>query len=75
MVGTLPGGRLVLDELHTYRGRQGADVALLVRRLRERLKADQTRVHWHGHHFNGHKPPQPNCGELLASCLGHPLQK
>lgn len=30
---------LVLDELHTYRGRQGADVALLVRRLRERLTA------------------------------------
>lgn len=27
---------LVMDELHTYRGRQGADVALLVRRLRER---------------------------------------
>lgn len=27
---------LVLDEIHTYRGRQGADVALLVRRLRER---------------------------------------
>ena len=31
---------LVLDELHTYRGRQGADVALLVRRLRQRLGAD-----------------------------------
>jgi Lhr-like helicase len=30
---------LVLDELHTYRGRQGADVALLVRRLRQRLGA------------------------------------
>ncbi|MEO6098591.1 MAG: DEAD/DEAH box helicase [Fibrobacteria bacterium] len=30
---------LVLDELHTYRGRQGADVALLVRRIRERLAA------------------------------------
>ena len=29
---------LVLDELHTYRGRQGADVALLVRRVRERLQ-------------------------------------
>lgn len=28
---------LVLDELHTYRGRQGADVALLVRRVRESL--------------------------------------
>ncbi len=27
---------LVIDELHTYRGRQGADVALLVRRLRQR---------------------------------------
>jgi superfamily II DNA/RNA helicase len=25
---------LVLDEMHTYRGRQGADVALLIRRLR-----------------------------------------
>jgi Lhr-like helicase len=27
---------LVFDELHTYRGRQGADVAMLVRRLKER---------------------------------------
>lgn len=27
---------LVLDELHTYRGRQGADVALLIRKLRQR---------------------------------------
>lgn len=32
---------LVLDELHTYRGRQGADVALLVRRAREALHAEQ----------------------------------
>ena len=31
---------LVLDELHTYRGRQGADVALLVRRVRERLQPE-----------------------------------
>lgn len=30
---------LILDELHTYRGRQGADVAILVRRLRQRLQA------------------------------------
>ena len=28
---------LVLDELHTYRGRQGADVSMLVRRVRERF--------------------------------------
>ncbi|MBE9242242.1 DEAD/DEAH box helicase [Synechocystis salina] len=27
---------LVLDELHTYRGRQGADVAMVVRKLRQR---------------------------------------
>jgi len=32
---------LVLDELHTYRGRQGADVAMLVRRLRQRLSAEK----------------------------------
>lgn len=32
---------LVLDELHAYRGRQGADVALLVRRVRERLRPKQ----------------------------------
>lgn len=31
---------LVLDELHTYRGRQGADVALLLRRVRELLVAE-----------------------------------
>jgi hypothetical protein len=30
---------LAFDELHTYRGRQGADVALLIRRLRERCEA------------------------------------
>lgn len=28
---------LVLDELHTYRGRQGADVALLIRRIKQQL--------------------------------------
>ena len=32
---------LVLDELHTYRGRQGADVAMLVRRLRGAIGAQQ----------------------------------
>jgi ATP-dependent helicase YprA (DUF1998 family) len=30
---------LVLDEMHTYRGRQGADVAYLARRVREALQA------------------------------------
>lgn len=32
---------LVLDELHTYRGRQGADVAMLVRRLRDTVGSAQ----------------------------------
>ena len=32
---------LVLDELHTYRGRQGADVALLVRRLKQRVQSPE----------------------------------
>jgi Lhr-like helicase len=32
---------IVLDELHTYRGRQGADVALLVRRLRDRCGGER----------------------------------
>jgi ATP-dependent helicase YprA (DUF1998 family)/very-short-patch-repair endonuclease len=32
---------LVLDELHTYRGRQGADVGLLARRVREACNATE----------------------------------
>ncbi|MCB1100445.1 MAG: DUF1998 domain-containing protein [Verrucomicrobiae bacterium] len=32
---------LVLDELHTYRGRQGADVSMLIRRLRDHLASDK----------------------------------
>ncbi len=35
---------LVLDELHTYRGRQGADVALLLRRIRNLLEAESLQV-------------------------------
>lgn len=35
---------IVLDELHTYRGRQGADVAVLVRRLRDRCAPDKAPI-------------------------------
>lgn len=35
---------IVLDELHTYRGRQGADVAMLVRRVRDRLCAGHSPI-------------------------------
>lgn len=31
---------LVFDELHTYRGRQGADVAMLIRRIKSQCKND-----------------------------------
>jgi ATP-dependent helicase YprA (DUF1998 family) len=42
VIGNCAGLRfLVLDELHTYRGRQGADMALLVRRVRERLSPER----------------------------------
>lgn len=34
---------LVLDELHTYRGRQGADVAMMVRRLSAKTGKDNIR--------------------------------
>src|SRR6185503_3283769 len=35
---------IVLDELHTYRGRQGADIAMLVRRVRDRLCPDRAPI-------------------------------
>jgi hypothetical protein len=35
---------IVLDELHTYRGRQGADVAILVRRLRNRCTPEKASI-------------------------------
>jgi len=35
---------LVFDELHTYRGRQGADVAMLIRRIRSRCEHSVTCV-------------------------------
>ena len=38
---------LVLDELHTYRGRQGADVAMLVRRRARRVRGDRPAVRRH----------------------------
>lgn len=42
LVGAMEGLKfLVLDELHTYRGRAGADVALLIRRLRDAVKAQE----------------------------------
>ena len=49
---------LVFDELHTYRGRQGADVALLIRRVKDACEAGERAVRRHlGHHGDrGHEP-------------------
>lgn len=56
---------LVLDELHTYRGRQGADVAMLVRRVRDRLatKDRRARCHLRG----AQRPPSPNPVRIYAT--------
>ncbi len=35
---------LALDELHTYRGRQGADVAMLIRRLRDQCATEDLQI-------------------------------
>ena len=35
---------LALDELHTYRGRQGADVAMLIRRLRDQCAGEDLQI-------------------------------
>ena len=40
---------LVFDELHTYRGRQGADVAMLIRRIRSNCTSN-----WSA---SAHRPP------------------
>ncbi len=37
---------LVLDELHTYRGRQGADVAMLIRRTRDLCENTRLAMRW-----------------------------
>jgi DEAD/DEAH box helicase len=61
---------LVLDELHTYRGRQGADVAMLVRRVRERLNPNLS-VCWYVRHHGlrrlGRRQKQGRCRYRLTS--------
>jgi ATP-dependent helicase YprA (DUF1998 family) len=61
---------LVLDELHTYRGRQGADIAMLVRRVRDRLCPDHQPI-CIGHLSNNgdrrgrRAARQDSCGRLI----------
>ena len=65
---------LVLDELHTYRGRQGSDVALLVRRVRDALRADATPVRRHlghaGRRGNARRAAAAGRPGRVATCSG-----
>ena len=55
---------LVLDELHTYRGRQGADVAMLVRRVRERFNMDLQCVGTSATMSSGEEDPSDRTGSV-----------
>jgi ATP-dependent helicase YprA (DUF1998 family) len=64
---------LVLDELHTYRGRQGADVAMLVRRVRDVLDAPRLQCVGTSATWRVRKTPPSSSGRLPtspASCSG-----
>ena len=61
---------LVFDELHTYRGRQGADVAMLIRRLKERCAAPGLRACRHQRHDGR----QPRCHPVAAAGHGGRLR-
>jgi len=69
---------LVFDELHTYRGRQGADVAMLIRRLKERCAApDLIHVGTSATMVSGpNATPQERraaVGDFAQRLFGHPL--
>ena len=69
---------LVLDELHTYRGRQGADVAILVRRLRERFKTENLICIGTSATMSstGTKEDQKKVvAEVASKLFGHPIPK
>lgn len=71
---------LVFDELHTYRGRQGADVALLIRRLKERAAAPQvihigTSATMIAEHETSRVAQRAAVAEFAARLFGHPFQE
>ena len=59
---------IVLDELHTYRGRQGADVAMLMRRLRARVRQSRPPTNLHRH--IGHDGERRRRGGSQSNCRG-----
>jgi hypothetical protein len=71
---------LVFDELHTYRGRQGADVAMLVRRIKARF-ADSELVHMGASATMAADPDAPSAdvrqvvAEFATKFFGHPFER
>ncbi len=70
---------LVFDELHTYRGRQGADVAMLVRRLKARLNREQvihigTSATMVAHRDATSQERRQVVADFAARFFGHPIQ-
>ncbi len=69
---------LVFDELHTYRGRQGADVAMLVRRLKARLAREQVIHIGTSATMVAHRDATPEerrqvVADFAARFFGHPI--
>ncbi|MCL4250293.1 MAG: DEAD/DEAH box helicase [Anaerolineae bacterium] len=70
---------LVLDELHTYRGRQGADVALLMRRVRNRLETRDQRIMFIGTSATlategSHAERRAQVAEVSSQIFGVPVE-
>jgi len=69
---------LVFDELHTYRGRQGADVAMLVRRLKARMNREPVIHIGTSATMVAHREASPEerrqaVAEFAARFFGHPI--
>ena len=65
---------LVFDELHTYRGRQGADVALLIRRCREASAATTSFASALPRRWRAKAPPMTRSArsQKLPECSSEP---
>ena len=69
---------LVFDELHTYRGRQGADVAMLVRRVKARLNREKVIHIGTSATMVAHREATPEerrrvVAEFASRFFGHPI--
>ena len=68
---------LVFDELHTYRGRQGADVALLIRRAREYFDCPDVQIVGTSATLAGSgtlKEQQETVAQLTETIFGTPVR-